>query len=165
MEKPVRCVLSFANSGEGGADAESRYDAVLPIHQLWLGYMSELLSLPLLLSAPSAIFAPALDIPPLPTQSTSALIPTFPPRQPEGAPADLRLNVPALHAKLVKAEFVGCIISGAFRFSGKEDGRLIRGPSVKRAKNPSLVHLQGMVLQETQGTFKIVTSKSQIKSL
>lgn len=34
---------------------------------------------------------------------------------------------------------------------------------MKRAKNPSLVGLNGIVLQETRGTFKIVTPKSQIK--
>lgn len=35
--------------------------------------------------------------------------------------------------------------------------------AVKRAKNPSLAGMKGIVLQETQGTFKVVTSKSQIK--
>lgn len=131
VEKPVRCV-PFWLGGEGGRgreadDETSRYDAVLPIHQLWLGYMSELLSLPLLVSTPSAAFAPTVNTPPPPpTQSTSALLPTFSSRQFEGVggatPADLRLNVPALHAKLVKAEFVGSILSGALPGVSKERG-------------------------------------------
>jgi len=36
-------------------------------------------------------------------------------------------------------------------------------PAVKRAKNPSLVGLRGLVLQETHGTFKLVTPSSQVK--
>lgn len=35
---------------------------------------------------------------------------------------------------------------------------------VKRAKNPSLAQLSGIVLQETQSTFKIVTTANAIKS-
>lgn len=43
--------------------------------------------------------------------------------------------------------------------------QLISVVSVKRAKNPSLVALTGLVLQETLGTFKIVTTSSKIKIL
>ncbi|GAA5950508.1 hypothetical protein JCM21900_004834 [Sporobolomyces salmonicolor] len=130
------------------AVAAVSYAAVLPMHHLWLGYMAELLGLPIAIppSPPSATTAPST---PAPDSVTSTLLPTYPSRH-EPVPADaqdLQINVVNLQTKLVKAEFVGCILS------------------VKRAKNPSLVGLKGIVLQETQGTFKLVTPASQIKAL
>ncbi|GAA5828174.1 hypothetical protein JCM5353_007819 [Sporobolomyces roseus] len=122
------------------------YAAVVPVHHLWLGYMTELLGLPIAIpsSRPSPS-TPSLE----PGQPTSYPLPTFPSRT-EPLPAaaqELSANVVNIQTKLVKAEFVGCVLS------------------VKRAKNPSLVGLKGIVLQETQGTFKIVTPKSQVKVL
>ncbi|BGP41455.1 RNase P/RNase MRP complex subunit [Rhodotorula kratochvilovae] len=135
-----------ASSGKAAVRSVS-YDAVLPVHHLWLGYISELLALPLLISPtpPSASTAPST---PATTDSnvSATLIPTFPSRH--GAPPIPReqgINAVNLHTKMVKADFTGCLLS------------------VKRAKNPSLVGLKGIVLQETQGTFKLVTPKSQIK--
>ncbi|GAA5877485.1 hypothetical protein JCM1840_003865 [Sporobolomyces johnsonii] len=132
--------------------ATVNYAAVLPVHHLWLGYMAELLGLPIDIppSPPSATTAPSTSSPgsaATSTNATSTLLPTYPSRH-EPVPAeaqDLQINVVNLQTKLVKAEFVGCILR------------------VKRAKNPSLVGLNGIVLQETQGTFKLVTPKSQIK--
>ncbi|GAA5821152.1 hypothetical protein JCM3770_005694 [Rhodotorula araucariae] len=136
-----------ASLGKGAVRSVS-YDAVLPVHHLWLGYISELLALPLLLppspspssSSASPTLAPGdLDV-------SALLLPTFPARH--GATPQSReqhINVVNLHTKMVKADFTGCLLS------------------VKRAKNPSLVGLKGIVLQETQGTFKLVTLKSQIK--
>ncbi|CEQ41503.1 SPOSA6832_03238 [Sporobolomyces salmonicolor] len=128
------------------AVAAVSYAAVLPVHHLWLGYMAELLGLPIAIPPlpPSATTAPST---PAPGSVTSTLLPTYPSRH-EPVPADaqdLQINVVNLQTKLVKAEFVGCILS------------------VKRAKNPSLVGLKGIVLHETQGTFKLVTPASQIK--
>ncbi|BGP25853.1 ribonuclease P protein subunit POP4 [Rhodotorula toruloides] len=122
-----------------------RYGAVLPVHHLWLGYMAELLALPIVVppASPSSAASPAT-----PSQTlcafavpvvTSTLLPTYPPRASPGT----HVNVVDLQTKLIKAEFVG----------------------FKRAKNPSLVGIKGIVLQETQGTFKIVTPESQIKVL
>ncbi|KDE05639.1 hypothetical protein MVLG_04010 [Microbotryum lychnidis-dioicae p1A1 Lamole] len=131
-------------------DEKIRYDSVLPLHHLWLGYMSELLGIRL--EAPPIDSSTTEDT--IGTTTTTAtqkldkttLYPMFPPRQHDGPPmSELNVNVVALHSKLVKAEFVGSIVA------------------VKRAKNPSLVGIQGIVLQETQGTFKLVTAKSQIK--
>lgn len=151
------------------------------MHTLWLGYISELLALPLLLPpTSSASYQPTTSIPPTPIQSTSELLPTFPVRATAGEggltsaancasfASDLKINVTGLHGKLVKAEYVGCLITGSFNFYrfvpnfrwADFCGALL---SVKRAKNPSLVNLTGLVLQETQGTFKIVTTKSRIK--
>ncbi|BGP33409.1 RNase P/RNase MRP complex subunit [Rhodotorula toruloides] len=125
-----------------------RYEAVLPVYHLWLGYMAELLALPVIVPpASSSVDSSAAPPELLPTRAaplvTSTLLPTYPPR----ASRDTQVNVVNLQTKLIKAEFVGCLLS------------------VKRAKNPSLVGIKGIVLQETQGTFKVVTPKSQIKVL
>ncbi|GAA5927125.1 RNase P/RNase MRP complex subunit [Sporobolomyces koalae] len=117
------------------------YAAVLPVHHLWLGYMAELLALPIVVPKPCAESSLA------PTPRTQIPLPTFPSRSEPLPPAaqQLSVNVVNIQTKLVKAEFVGSFLT------------------VKRAKNPSLVGIEGIVLQETQGTFKLVTAKSQIK--
>ncbi|GAA5904718.1 hypothetical protein JCM8208_001335 [Rhodotorula glutinis] len=136
-------------AARGSAAAGSvHYDAVLPVHHLWLGYISELLAVPLLIPSP-----PAPSLAPNATSTSSAepiitstLLPTFPSRHaPPSLPRDEQINVVNLHAKMVKADFTGCSLS------------------VKRAKNPSLVGLRGLVLQETHGTFKLVTPDSKVK--
>ncbi|KAJ8293886.1 Alpha-ketoglutarate-dependent sulfonate dioxygenase [Rhodotorula toruloides] len=114
-----------------------RYESVLPVYHLWLGYMAELLALPVILSpepSPTASYTPPSETLSTPAVSiaSSTLLPTYPPR----ASRDTQINVVNLQTKLIKAEFVGCLLS------------------VKRAKNPSLVGIKGIVLQETQGTFK-----------
>ncbi|KAL8279982.1 hypothetical protein RQP46_007563 [Phenoliferia psychrophenolica] len=91
-----------------------RYDAVLPVYELWLGYMAELLALPVQLPAPLSTTTTATSDAPAPSPITKAidvLLPTFPPRPTNDDPTlglDLKLNVPVMQAKLVKAEFVGC---------------------------------------------------------
>ncbi|GAA5856159.1 hypothetical protein JCM9279_004932 [Rhodotorula babjevae] len=136
-------------AARGKAAAGSvHYDAVLPVHHLWLGYISELLAVPLLIpSSSSPSLAPAASsTTPAERIVTSTLLPTFPGRHATPAvPRDEQINVVNLHAKMVKADFTGCSLS------------------VKRAKNPSLVGLRGLVLQETHGTFKLVTPSSQVK--
>lgn len=99
-----------------------RYEAVAPLHTLWLGYMSELLSIPLAISSPyiPSTSSTSTPIPPVQststlTSSTATLIPTFPPRNGDtgySSSADLNINVGNVHTKLVKAEFVGCLLSG-----------------------------------------------------
>ncbi|GAA5836767.1 hypothetical protein JCM3766R1_006258 [Sporobolomyces carnicolor] len=132
-----------ASTGEDAVGSVN-YAAVLPVYHLWLGYMAELLALPI--AVPPAPSSPST----VPTRNaTLTALPTFPSRSeplPPKAQA-LAMNVANIQTKLVKAEFVGCIMH------------------VKRAKNPALVGLSGIVLQETQGTFKVVTPKSQIKVL
>jgi ribonuclease P protein subunit POP4 len=100
------------------------------------------------------------------------LLPTFPPR-PTGTEdvsmgLDLKVNAPVVQAKLVKAEFVGCKLVGASQavlrpFCESERGTDKSTTLVKRAKNPSLLGISGIVLQETLGTFKVVTPKSEVK--
>ncbi|GAA6023173.1 hypothetical protein JCM11491_003287 [Sporobolomyces phaffii] len=128
-----------AAAGKDAVDSV-HYAAVLPVHHLWLGYMAELLALPISVPPPPSTT-------PATRQVASIPLPTFPSRA-EPLPAlaqELSINVGNIQTKLVKAEFVGSILR------------------VRRAKNPSLVGLEGIVLQETQGTFKVVTPKSQIK--
>lgn len=132
------------------------------MHTMWLGYMTELLGLPFLL--PSAASTPHTH----PAQTTAVVVPTVPLRSISAVSTtgtgmqELKINVGNLHTKLVKAEFVGCILSGAFHLSFHELA-LTKNGAVKRCKNPSLVNLTGLVLQETQGTFKIVSTSSVVK--
>lgn len=89
-----------------------RYEAVLPIHHLWLGYMIEITGLPILLPTPTITSTSHTDPIPI-TTSTSALLPLFPPKfDSTAAISDLKVNLLTLHAKLVKAEFIGCILYG-----------------------------------------------------
>jgi ribonuclease P protein subunit POP4 len=84
------------------------------MHTMWLGYMTELLGLPFLLPT---------NTPPtphsLPEQTTAVIVPTMPPRSVSAVSTtgagiqELKINVGNLHTKLVKAEFVGCILSGS----------------------------------------------------
>ncbi|KAJ6553873.1 Rof/RNase P-like protein [Mycena sp. CBHHK59/15] len=86
--------------------------ALLPLHHLWMGYMSELLNLP---------------------QPSSG-----PPRPPSGA---------AMHPKLLKADFHGSIMT------------------VHQTKNISILGISGIVIHETERTFKVVTKENKLKVL
>ncbi|KAF9820206.1 hypothetical protein IEO21_01639 [Rhodonia placenta] len=95
---------------------EMKFELFVPLHQLWMGYMSELLAL-----AP----APATPI----TQFTSHAVP----------------SAAAMHPKLVKADFHGSLMT------------------VRQSKNPCLVGLSGIVVHETENTFKIITREDRHK--
>ncbi|KAH9991735.1 Rof/RNase P-like protein [Russula vinacea] len=100
-------------------EEEARWVAFVPLHRLWLGYMSELLGL---------------------AESDDA----------QNAPATPTMSMPmaaGMHAKLVKADFHGSIMT------------------VRRSKNASLVGASGIVVQETENTFKVVTRKDKLKVL
>jgi len=90
-----------------------RFDLFIPLHRLWLGYMSELLGL-----------AP-------------------PPSAPNPNPA--MPSAASMHAKLVKADFHGSLIT------------------VKQSKNVCIVGLSGIVIHETENAFKVITSKDKLK--
>ena len=81
--------------------------------------MIEVTGLPILLPPAITIpIDPSILVPP--TQSTSALLPLFPPKS-DSIASDLKLNLLTLHAKMVKAEFIGCILCGeinSVRLSG-----------------------------------------------
>ncbi|KAH9023259.1 Rof/RNase P-like protein [Lactarius hengduanensis] len=98
-------------------EEEARWELFVPLHRLWLGYMSELLGL----AAPPPT---ALQVDPL--------------AMPQAA---------GMHAKLVKADFHGSIVT------------------VRRSKNAALVGASGIVIQETENTFKVVTQKDRLKVL
>jgi len=101
---------------------EARWDAFVPLHRLWLGYMSELLGLGVASPSPEE-----------PNRFVSA--PALP--QPAGT----------IQAKLIKADFHGSIMT------------------VRRSKNAALVGVSGIVVQETENTFKVVTRKNKSKVL
>ncbi|KAI0807116.1 RNase P/MRP p29 subunit [Fomes fomentarius] len=97
--------------------AETKYQTFLPLHSLWLGYISELLSL-----SPQ-------------------------PSVPGGDPASAMPSSAAMHAKLIKADFHGSIVT------------------VRKSKNPCLVGLSGVVVHETENAFKVITVKDQLKMI
>ena len=71
----------------------------------------------------------------------------------------------SMHAKLIKADFHGAMISGrAPMFSLRyEPTNSFPISPVKQSKNPSLVGLTGIVILETENAFKVVTRTNQFK--
>ncbi|KAJ6492795.1 Rof/RNase P-like protein [Mycena vitilis] len=96
----------------GFDESQAKFALFLPLHHLWMGYMSELLNLP----QPSA----------------------GPPRALSGA---------AIHPKLLKADFHGSIMT------------------VHQSKNTAILGISGIVIHETEGTFKVVTKENKLKVL
>jgi len=64
-----------------------------------------------------------------------------------GSAAAAALSASAMHAKLVKADFHGSIVT------------------VRRSRNAALVGASGIVVQETENTFKVVTRQDKLKVL
>lgn len=104
-----------------------KYENFVPLHQLWLGYMSELLEIRLKTEG---------------DEGTGNLVPE------SVTPADKFKGIPSvlsIQSKLLKADYHGAQMT------------------VKQAKNPSLVGLEGIMIQESEQTFKIIDSKNRIK--
>ncbi|KAI0093640.1 Rof/RNase P-like protein [Irpex rosettiformis] len=95
----------------------AKFQRFVAMHRLWLGYMSELL----------------------------ALKPPPPDLGRDHDHAQVMPNVATMHAKLIKAEFVGAMIT------------------IRQSKNPCLVGHSGIVYHETENAFKIVTREDQQK--
>ncbi|KIY44149.1 hypothetical protein FISHEDRAFT_67811 [Fistulina hepatica ATCC 64428] len=94
---------------------QAKFVLFIPLHQLWMGYMSELLGLR---------------------------------QRKAGAPVDAQHampGIPGMHAKLVKADFHGSIIT------------------VRQSKHPGFVGLSGIVIHESENAFRVVTRKNQTK--
>ncbi|KAF9013291.1 Rof/RNase P-like protein [Cyathus striatus] len=96
-------------------EKQMKFDLFVPLHHLWMGYMSELLGLP----------HPTADPP------SSKLIP----------------GSAGMHPKLVKADFHGSMMT------------------VRQSKNPALVNVMGIVIHETENTFKIITRENKVKMI
>ncbi|OSD01607.1 RNase P/MRP, p29 subunit [Trametes coccinea BRFM310] len=96
-------------------EEETKFALFVPLHSLWLGYMTELLSL------------------------------SLPPTRAESNPATALPGSAGMHAKLIKADFHGAVIT------------------VRRSKNPCLIGLCGIVVHETENAFKVVTQRDQLK--
>jgi ribonuclease P protein subunit POP4 len=142
------------------------------LHRLWIGYMSELLALN---PRPSSLSQPP---PPRRPRGESTV-------EGDGATTGMGMGMPqaaGMHAKLVKADFHGSIMTGQFRFCvllrrrkpRKLKQWLFFPPSLKpvlgkyfftvrRSKNAALVGASGIVVQETENTFKVVTRKNKLK--
>ncbi|KAH9821593.1 Rof/RNase P-like protein [Melampsora americana] len=104
-----------------------RYEAFVPLHNLWLGYMSELLGIN---------FVPAGSTPCDPSFTEQSI-------------SDIKALPPmiSVQSKLLKSDYHGAILT------------------VSRAKNPSLVGLQGIVVQESQETFKLIDPSHVVKCI
>jgi len=99
------------------AENETRFELYLPLHRLWLGYISELLGL-----GPQRAGT---------VTEQNAAMP----------------NVATMHAKLVKADFHGSIMT------------------VRQSKNPCLVGLSGIVIYESENGFRVITRGNRLKML
>jgi len=95
---------------------QAKFDLFLPLHHLWMGYMSELLGLSCELSGANA----------------SAMAKAMP-------------SSASMHPKLVKADFHGSIVT------------------VRQSRNPCLLGVSGIVIHETENTFRVVTKHDQLK--
>ncbi|KAJ7271221.1 RNase P/MRP, p29 subunit [Mycena rebaudengoi] len=93
--------------------SQAKFSLFLPLHHLWMGYMSEMLNLP----RPSS----------------------SPPRAPS--------SVASMHPKLLKADFHGSIVT------------------VHQTKNTAIHGISGIVIHETERTFKVVTKDNKLKVL
>ncbi|KAH9972394.1 Rof/RNase P-like protein [Russula compacta] len=111
-------------------EEEARWEAFVPLHRLWMGYMTELLGLA---TAPPRENNNNNEKPVLGDAAAAAAA-----AMPQAA---------GMHAKLVKADFHGSIMT------------------VRRSRNAALVGASGIVVQETENTFKVVTRKDKLKVL
>lgn len=83
--------------------------------------------------------------------------------RPESLPDTASMpNVGAMQAKLLKADFHGCIIKGDLI---PFNNHLSNHPLVKECKNASRVDCSGIVVHETSNTFKIVTRNNELKGM
>ncbi|KAF9522153.1 RNase P/MRP, p29 subunit [Crepidotus variabilis] len=99
--------------------AQARFRLFLPLHQLWMGYMSELLNLQ---QRPAQPVSRDMVKKAMPSASS-------------------------MHPKLLKADFHGSIVS------------------VSQSKNPSIVGVSGIVIYETENTFKVITREDKVKTI
>lgn len=67
-----------------------------------------------------------------------------------------------MHAKLVKSDYHGAIVTGALP-SFCVCVRLLMSVPVTEAKNPSLLGISGIVIHETENAFRVVTKNNQTK--
>ncbi|KAK7055579.1 ribonuclease P protein subunit [Favolaschia claudopus] len=109
-------------------ESQAKFALFLPLHHLWMGYMSELLNLP---------------------KSSSG-----PPRAPQGA---------AIHPKLLKADFHGSFITGDWFLNLSI--RFLSQNSVHQTRNTAILGISGIIIHETEGTFKVVTKEDKLKIL
>ena len=119
----------------------NRYDHLVPLHYMYLSYLSEMLPLPAYPKQPLA------DL-----------------KLHASAPGKLAngLATEQLSSRLVKADFTGAVIRG-MSLEGLYCPKLMLY-AVKRSKNASLIGLEGIVVVETAETFKIVTVENVVKS-
>ena len=117
-------------------DMTSRFDLFLPLHVLWMDYMSELLALP---RKPAT--APSSE-----------------------AAAKAMPHASGMHPKLLKADFHGSIMTGIYPLIIHQLGLTIFRITVSQSKNPCIVGISGIVIHETENAFKVITRENKVKS-
>jgi len=131
------------------------WDSVQGLHALWLGYMSELLGLELQGAESAAQTANHMPkVPAIPSRKESGdtegdqieIIESIN-RHSAIAQGFTTSQILNWHTKLVKASYLGCSIR------------------VKQSPNSSLVNQKGIIVQDTAGTWSVVTPKSKLKVL
>lgn len=68
-----------------------------------------------------------------------------------------------MQGKLVKADFLGAHFRGAWCLQPTPNFLFDAVAAVAKAKNQSLVDLHGIVIEETEGTFRVITPLSAVK--
>jgi ribonuclease P protein subunit POP4 len=113
----------------------AKWDLFWPIHLMWVSYIAELMGL--------------------------KLRPRMLPTKEEVGKAALP-NIGNMQAKILKADFHGCVVKGAFSVLDQMRGDFDQLP-VKECRNTSRVGLEGIIVHETSNTFKVVTRKNELK--
>jgi ribonuclease P protein subunit POP4 len=116
----------------------AKWELFWPVHQMWTNYIAEVMGLSL---------RPEV----LPTkEQMGSIMP----------------NTAGLQAKLVKADFHGCIVKGEPVPAIEHPVFLMRSVNtVKECKNASRVGCEGIVVHETSNTFKVVTKQDKLKGV
>lgn len=94
--------------------------------------------------------------------------PADPPSGAEESKSELKMPPSVMmQSKLVKAEFHGAIIEGIVHSAILAEKPLNsqRCCTVTQSKNKSLVGCKGIVVHETENTFKVVTSSDVLKGV
>src|SRR6266436_7595510 len=108
----------------------------MPIHLMWCAYMAELMSLP----------------------------PQPAPREDGKHPKAQIPNSEGMQSKLVKADLNGGIIKGKSIPSDSLPCFVSLSLSpVKQSRNTSVIGCEGIVIHETENTFRLVTKKNALK--
>lgn len=82
---------------------------------------------------------------------------------PGSSSAYLMPSTAAMHAKLVKADFHGAIITGVRSCFFFLEFHGLTVLAVRQSKNPCLVGLSGIIVYESENAFRVITKEDKLK--